>query len=130
MQTHMQPQMITSAKKERSLQDWKTLVDQLTNRVVGPDPVVPRSDAGRFATTADVSLLEVDAFSDERCPVCKGMGVIKHDLPLGHPDFGKLVPCPANCESRREAKRARAARLIEKHQTFFDEAHKDYTFDS
>ena len=27
------------------------------------------------------------------CPICKGMGYVRADVPVGHPDFGKLVPC-------------------------------------
>jgi len=29
----------------------------------------------------------------ETCPVCGGMGYLRADVPVGHPDFGKLVPC-------------------------------------
>ncbi len=27
------------------------------------------------------------------CPLCKGIGYLRADVPVGHPDFGKLVPC-------------------------------------
>jgi DNA replication protein DnaC len=27
------------------------------------------------------------------CPICKGLGYLRADVPVGHPDFGKLVPC-------------------------------------
>ncbi len=27
------------------------------------------------------------------CPICHGVGFVRQDLPVGHPDFGKLVPC-------------------------------------
>jgi DNA replication protein DnaC len=29
----------------------------------------------------------------EVCPLCKGLGYIRADVPVNHPDFGKLVPC-------------------------------------
>jgi len=29
----------------------------------------------------------------EICPICKGLGYVRADVPVGHPDFGKLVPC-------------------------------------
>jgi len=29
----------------------------------------------------------------ETCPICKGVGYLRADVPVGHPDFGKLVPC-------------------------------------
>lgn len=28
------------------------------------------------------------------CPICNGMGWVRGDYPLGHPSFGKLIPCP------------------------------------
>ncbi len=30
---------------------------------------------------------------DPNCPYCAGLGYLRRDLPLGHPDFGKLEPC-------------------------------------
>jgi len=27
------------------------------------------------------------------CPICKGIGYLRADVPVGHPDFGRLVPC-------------------------------------
>jgi len=30
---------------------------------------------------------------DPNCPVCHGLGYIRHDVPPGHPDFGRLFPC-------------------------------------
>lgn len=27
------------------------------------------------------------------CPICGGLGYLRADVPLGHPDFGRLVPC-------------------------------------
>lgn len=32
---------------------------------------------------------------DPNCPHCKGLGYLRQDLPIGHPDFGKLQIC--NC---------------------------------
>ena len=31
--------------------------------------------------------------AEETCPICKGLGYLRADVPVGHPDFGKLVPC-------------------------------------
>jgi DNA replication protein DnaC len=30
---------------------------------------------------------------EEVCPLCKGRGYLRHNVPLGHPDFGRLFPC-------------------------------------
>ena len=29
----------------------------------------------------------------EECPICKGLGYVRADVPVSHPDFGRLVPC-------------------------------------
>lgn len=31
--------------------------------------------------------------ADDVCPICKGRGFLVYDVPVGHPDFGKAVPC-------------------------------------
>jgi DNA replication protein DnaC len=32
------------------------------------------------------------------CPRCKGLGFLRRDLPVGDPDFGRLVPCTCRLE--------------------------------
>lgn len=43
------------------------------------------------------------------CDFCRGLGVVKADVPVGHPDFGRMMPCP-QCGADRE--RERMARLM------------------
>lgn len=31
---------------------------------------------------------------ESSCAVCKGRHYVRRDLEIGHPDFGKAVPCP------------------------------------
>lgn len=38
------------------------------------------------------------------CPVCKGIGFTRADVPVGHPDFGKALPCQCQQEARRRAR--------------------------
>lgn len=42
--------------------------------------------------TSSRSSLAEEAEEDE-CPLCKGRGWLRFDVPFGHPDFGRLVPC-------------------------------------
>lgn len=28
------------------------------------------------------------------CPVCGGVGYVSYDVPVGHPEFGRMYPCP------------------------------------
>ena len=30
---------------------------------------------------------------DDICPICHGVGFFRKDVPVGHPDFGKAIPC-------------------------------------
>lgn len=43
----------------------------------------------------DISSRNSFAAEDEEkeCPVCKGRGWLRFDVPFGHPDFGRLAPC-------------------------------------
>ncbi len=38
----------------------------------------------------------------EVCPYCKGLGYVRADVPLGHPDFGKLLPCVCRLAERSQ----------------------------
>ena len=42
------------------------------------------------------------------CPRCRDAGFLRADVPVGHPDFGKIVPCTCRAE---EVKRQRSDRL-------------------
>jgi DNA replication protein DnaC len=44
----------------------------------------------------------------EVCPLCKGLGYLRADVPVGHPNFGKLFPC--RCRAH-DLEAERAARL-------------------
>lgn len=45
--------------------------------------------------------------AEERCPRCGGTGFVRHDVPVGHPDFGKAIACNCRTEERR-SRRLRA----------------------
>lgn len=49
--------------------------------------------------------------AQETCPICKGLGYVRADVPLGHPDFGKLVACACRLDELAE-KRASALRTL------------------
>jgi DNA replication protein DnaC len=36
---------------------------------------------------------QTDLAGDPNCPYCHGLGYLRRDLPVGHPDFGKLQIC-------------------------------------
>jgi DNA replication protein DnaC len=35
---------------------------------------------------------------DNVCPICGGVGYLRRDVPVGHPDFGRAIPC--QCKAR------------------------------
>jgi DNA replication protein DnaC len=41
----------------------------------------------------------------EVCPRCKGAGYLRQDVSVGHPSFGKLVPCECKEAERKEKRR-------------------------
>ena len=49
-----------------------------------------------------------DSDQDTTCPICNGTGFVYVDVPVGHPLFGKAVPC--KCK-RRELSERKLARL-------------------
>ena len=45
------------------------------------------------------------------CPICKGAGYLRLDVPVGHPHFGKPVACECKEEERREKRRQQLLEL-------------------
>jgi DNA replication protein DnaC len=58
------------------------------------------------------------------CPICGGAGFLRRDVPVGHPDFGKVFPC--ECQRPR----LEAARLNDLRAMSNLEAMSRYTFDT
>src|SRR5574341_47718 len=58
------------------------------------------------AASGAIELAEPDAALTRgrpRCEVCGDLGLVSYDVPLDHPLFGKLAPCPnEQCAVRRE----------------------------
>lgn len=52
---------------------------------------------------------------DPNCPICHGLGYIRQELPVGHPDFGKLQICTC--------RHAQISRQV--HQRLFSLSHLD-----
>ncbi len=56
------------------------------------------------------------------CPLCGGAGFLRRDLPVNHPDFGKIVPCDCHTQEikNRQMKRLRSISNLDQleHYTF------------
>ncbi|MFH1638740.1 MAG: ATP-binding protein [Chloroflexota bacterium] len=57
----------------------------------------------------DISSGASETQSTSVCPVCRGVGFVYADVRIGHPDFGRAIPC--RC-ARDESAREREARLL------------------
>jgi DNA replication protein DnaC len=53
--------------------------------------------SGKNESPLDSQALELsyqtDLAGDPNCPICHGLGYLRRDLPINHPDFGKLQIC-------------------------------------
>ncbi len=61
---------------------------------------------------------------DPNCPICGGIGFVRQDVPLSHPDFGRLQVCTCRRESMASAMQERLHRLSNL------DAYKDMTFET
>jgi DNA replication protein DnaC len=62
----------------------------------------PKASSPTSSTTETPSTL-----GDPNCPECHGVGYLRRDLPLGHPDFGRLDVCACRLPEVRETVRRR-----------------------
>lgn len=46
-----------------------------------------------------------------RCLICRDAGYLRHDVPVGHPDFGKIVPCSCRAPDLAAQRQERLTRL-------------------
>lgn len=48
-----------------------------------------------------------DLVGSPDCPICGGIGYVRTDLPVGHPDFGRLQPCTCRTAELSQQVRSR-----------------------
>lgn len=61
----------------------------------------PEQRSGTFPGKADLSPAG-DYLGDPNCPHCGGVGYVRLDVPIGHPDFGKAQICPCRSAEVRQ----------------------------
>jgi DNA replication protein DnaC len=47
-------------------------------------------------------IITMSQLFDARCSICGGAGFVVPDLPIGHPDFGRAIPCRCRQQERLE----------------------------
>ncbi len=75
----------------------------------------PASSAGSTASRATNGSREelprlASADAGDGCPDCGGVGFVRRELPLDHPDFGKAVPCRCVLEETEDERLGRLQR--------------------
>jgi DNA replication protein DnaC len=76
---------------------------------------IPTSSSAEDVSTGVASVRSARSLPDLRrdtqspCPICGGLGFVVPDLPIGHPDYGRAVPC----ECRAQDIQARRLRLLQ-----------------
>jgi len=63
------------------------------------------------AVQAEATTQETVALPTDVCPVCRGIGFLRRDVPVGHPDFGRPVPCQCKKEEIAERRLGRLQSL-------------------
>ncbi|MDF1519216.1 MAG: ATP-binding protein [Brevefilum sp.] len=48
---------------------------------------------------------------DPNCPICGGIGYLRRDVPINHPDFGKIYPCSCRAEAITQSARTRLFKM-------------------
>lgn len=71
------------------------------------EKIIPFKRAYTGVTAPEVRLPEPIRAVDPDCPTCKGMGWLRRNVPLGHPDFGKPVRCQCKTEANMQRIKAR-----------------------
>src|SRR5260221_5608631 len=59
------------------------------------------------------------------CPICKGAGYLRADVPYGHPSFGKPIACECK-EAERKEKRRRQLHEMSNLGAFYNKGFQNF----
>lgn len=63
------------------------------------------------------------------CPICKDAGWVRMEVPIGHPNFGRLFPCECK-ESEQAARKSEKLRRLSNLDAFTQHTFDDFIVDS
>jgi DNA replication protein DnaC len=76
----------------------KNLKDELAKNLTIPAANTPTSSNPNQGAAMSETPLQIVCFDPadhtQPCPICGGMGLIRYNVPVDHPRFGKLFRCP------------------------------------
>ena len=70
-----------------------------------PHPVPPTQQLARQADVHNQTIHSAAPSSYDPCPICKGAGYLRAEVPYGHPNFGKPIACECKEAERKEKRR-------------------------
>ena len=62
------------------------------------------------STYDDTEASAAEEAREEACPRCEGRGWLRAEVTIGHPDFGKAIPCSCQAQASQEERLARLQR--------------------
>jgi DNA replication protein DnaC len=77
-------------------------IDEILKRNISHPPIPPEEAKSTASAPSEQEWL---------CPICGGIGYLRQDVPVGHPNFGKLIPCDCRLADQ-EVVRTRRLRSI------------------
>jgi DNA replication protein DnaC len=77
-------------------------IDEILKNIGGAISIDPRADAPEPPRPT---------IGDPNCPFCHGLGYVSADVPVGHPRFGKAVPCSCRTDEIQAAQAEHLRRL-------------------
>lgn len=80
-------------------------IQQPSRQVVVRTPAQPQAQALSNSPQPAYLSLPRPLPPKEPCPKCRGAGYLRLDVSVGHPSFGKLVPCECKEAEKQEKKR-------------------------
>ena len=81
-----------------------TKIEETLKRIAGATSKVPSQNSSSINFRSQSA-------GDPNCPICGGVGFVRRDLPIEHPDFGKVEICQCRQSQVSQAVRQRLFRL-------------------
>ena len=91
----------------------------------GGQEVPPAQKPARQGNMHEQSAIYVPGTPVNFCPICKGAGYLRTNVPYGHPHFGKPIACECK-EAERKEKRRQQLRDISNLGAFANATFKDF----
>ncbi|HXL37639.1 MAG TPA: ATP-binding protein [Ktedonobacteraceae bacterium] len=118
------PNQPTSQEVQRPIRMTQPLKPQSIAR--------PNQEGAQEGSHAQTSIPQLESreqvqhnTAQHTCPICKGAGYLRADVPYGHPSFGKPIACECK-EAERKAKRRQQLQEMSDLGAFYDKSFRNF----